>query len=157
MPNDAPVLVNRDDAVTAGPGGLGGTHPDAGRVVAVVAEHGHAAATKARAEGIRVLDGERPLERLLPDPLHFVPHVGDSGHIVCVVAGVDAGPAPIGGDASRQIDGDAEPPASHGVAPAAERRGRSASYGGAAREAKEHSAARLHGCAPVPEPGSRAT
>ena len=91
---DAAVEVHHHDPVRPLVGGLGRADPDAGRVLAVVAEDHDVLVLEVLAGVLLLVAGERVVIRRLPDPLDLVPLrvglVGERRDVVLLVAGADA-------------------------------------------------------------------
>ncbi len=91
--SDAAVVVHRDDSIGPPEGGLRGTDPDAGRVVAVIAENGQGAVPHL----LRHLGNRFSMKYFLAGfefyPIDLILGVAEIGDIMREMTGVDAIPA----------------------------------------------------------------
>jgi hypothetical protein len=123
----------------------------------VVAEDEHVAAPKGGRDRVRLLDGERALERLLPDPLHLVSLLGDGGNVVCAMTGVYARPTSGYVEAPANIDRHRKAAASRSARTTAKRGPCRHGDGGAAGRTQEHAAAGPHRAPPAVDPTAGTT
>jgi hypothetical protein len=83
------VHVHHDDAVLPLEGGLGGTHPDAGGIGAVVAQHQEGHVLHFFRHVRRRIPGKGVVEMLGPQPLNFIAPGHRGVEFQLVIRGVD--------------------------------------------------------------------